>query len=409
VSDHQKDRFSLTSAGLIAGVFVGNMVSATPVINGTFGIFLQPLSESLGWSRSAVTGLLFVLAIAGVVGYPFFGRLADRWSIRKLLIGGNFLFGGSVAALSLSNASMPTTYGLYLLAGIAGCIPSAVVTAKIVDDWFSKHRGLAFGIAIGGGLSLGFVVLPLVAQWLVGSFGWRGAFIGLGAGIILAGQTMFWFLVKPRTRMPADIQGLATTENEGLTASEVRRSPLFWTLLLIAVLMSSGLLAVMVHLVAMAGDRGISAGIAVIALSAGALANALWQIVMGRLLDRFATPAVTAPGMLASLAGLYLLVTGETATAFAIGGLLLGVGAGTENGMVPVTLRRYFGARAYGENYGMVYGISLLASGAGPFFMAMTFDATGNYTVGLTCVALMVILSAILALKLPAYGAWKAG
>ncbi len=76
--------------------------------------------------------------------------------------------------------------------------------------------------------------------------------------------------------------------------------------------------------------------------------------------------------------------------------------------MVPVTLRRYFGARAYGENYGMVYGISLLASGAGPFFMAMIFDATGSYTAGLTCVALMVILSAILALKLPVYGVWRA-
>ena len=129
LSSHPQDRLTLRSGGVLAGIFIGNAVSANPVISGTFGVFLGPLSRDLNWPRSAVSGLLLALAVIGDVGYPLFGRLADRRGDRRLLIGGNIIFGGAVAALSLSKGAAVWTYALFCLAGVAGCAPSAVVAA----------------------------------------------------------------------------------------------------------------------------------------------------------------------------------------------------------------------------------------------------------------------------------------
>ena len=51
----------------------------------TFGVFIKPMSESLGWSRAAMTGALTLYAYAGAATAPLLGRLVDRYGPRLLL------------------------------------------------------------------------------------------------------------------------------------------------------------------------------------------------------------------------------------------------------------------------------------------------------------------------------------
>jgi MFS family permease len=72
--------------GVLVGCTLGNMVSVTPIISGTFGIFLVPVTQALGWSRSEFSGVLLIMAIVGVVGYPGAGYLADRYGVRSVAL-----------------------------------------------------------------------------------------------------------------------------------------------------------------------------------------------------------------------------------------------------------------------------------------------------------------------------------
>lgn len=80
--------------------------------------------------------------------------------------------------------------GRFLLGfGEGACFPGA---AKAASEWFpARERALAVGIAIGGA-SLGGVMAPPLTVWLVGLFGWRGAFIA--TGILGLFWLVCWFL-----------------------------------------------------------------------------------------------------------------------------------------------------------------------------------------------------------------------
>ncbi|MDQ5979482.1 MAG: transporter, family, hexuronate transporter [Verrucomicrobiota bacterium] len=74
--------------------------------------------------------------------------------------------------------------------GEAGNWPAA---AKLVGEWFPSHeRALASGI-FNSGASIGAILSPLLIVWMVNSWGWRSAFVVMGAlGLIWAAA---WWLV----------------------------------------------------------------------------------------------------------------------------------------------------------------------------------------------------------------------
>ena len=87
-----------------------------------------------------------------------------------------------------------------------------------------------------------------------------------------------------------------------------------------------------------------------------------------------------------------------------LGGFLTGVGAGREYGLVPYALQRYFGRRAYGEIYGVVFGAVMLSMGFFPLAAAMADDMLGSYNLAFAGVALCSVVCAALLLCLPPYG-----
>ena len=87
---------------LAAGV--GLALHAGPLIVPTFGVFLKPLSQEFGWSRTQIS-LAFSLFTLGVtITLPLIGRLVDRFGARKVIMSAALLFGLSVVSLSFLSA-----------------------------------------------------------------------------------------------------------------------------------------------------------------------------------------------------------------------------------------------------------------------------------------------------------------
>lgn len=293
-------------------------------------------------------------------------------------------------------------YSLYLLVGFTAAMPSTVVLSKLISGWFDKKRGMIFGITAGCGISLGYFILPKASLSLIQSLGWRGAYLGLGAIILVIG---FPILLLFRGA-PAQAGTAAKTkepEAEGMTAAEARRTPQFW-MLLVSITLGCGVFAALnTHIFAYASDRGLPVGMAVASQMAGAVANGLWQVVLGRFLDKTSTPRIAAPMILISLVGIAMVMFTSSGPLWIVAGFLRGVASGAEYGLVPYAVRRYFGSRAFGEIYGLIFGVVMLGMGLFPLLAATVFDKFGSYNLAFAAVAGLAAVSGVVVALLPPY------
>src|SRR5216684_8986294 len=143
------------------------------------GVLNKTLQHDLGWSEIDYSNLVVAFQAAYAVGMVVVGRLIDKLGTR---------LGYALAMIFWSLASMGTALGSSLTSfavsrvalglGEAAVFPASI---KAVAEWFpKKERALATGI-FNAGTSVGAMLAPVVVAWISGRWGWRGAFIGIGA------------------------------------------------------------------------------------------------------------------------------------------------------------------------------------------------------------------------------------
>ncbi|MCY3750696.1 MAG: MFS transporter [Gammaproteobacteria bacterium] len=386
--------------GVVFACTVGNAVSVTPMVYTVFGLFLIPISSEFDWSRAAVSFVLFIIAVAGAISYPIVGRLIDRYGARPVILTGNVLFAASVASVSLVEASRFQFYFVYALIGISAAIPSSVMFTKVIAGWFDRRRGLFLGIAGGLGNGVGAALSPLFVFALISSYGWRAGFQGIGAAIILVGFPVLYLLLRDP---PRDVSRSAAEHLEktaGLTLAEALKTPTFWIILAAIALGAGCMTAIFAHVVPMLVDRGIPAGQATTVLAMFSLVTAGWQIGMGYMLDRIPRPWIAAPFYLLALTGLVLLESTSSYPLLLLSAVLMGLGLGTEYGILPYFLSRYFGTRHYGAISGSMYGVIVLTQGLTPFLMDLVFDITGTYDPAIIAICIGLVAGAVLITRL---------
>lgn len=387
--------------GVLAACTVGNAVGVTPLIYTVFGLFLIPISTEFGWPRSAVSLVLLVLAIAGALSYPIVGRVIDRYGARRVILTGNLLFAVSVGLVSTTSAHPAYFYFVYALVGITAAIPSTVMYTKVIAGWFDRNRGFALGFAGGFGNGIGAAIAPIFVASLIVSYGWRGAHLGIALAIVAIGFPVLFMLLKdaPSSHVTSG------EESIGMTLAEARKTTPFWIILIAVALGAGCMTAVFAHVVPMLVDRNISMDRAVSVLITFSLVTAVWQVGMGYMLDRFPKPWIAAPFYILAMVGLILLESSTSYPMLLVAGALMGLGLGTEYGVLPYFLSRYFGVRHYGAISGMIYGVIVLTQGVTPFLMDLNFDASGNYRVAVAVISVAMLAGALLLTRLEPFSA----
>ena len=401
LSGASRDQIGVASACLI-----GNLISPTPIIYGPIGLFLIPIAQEFGWPREQVSGVLGPFAFATALAYPFIGRLADHYGPRRLIQLGNIAFGCCVLALGFSQPSALLFYGLFALIGAVGSLPSSMMYTRVVSGWFDKTRGAILGVTAGLGNGVGATIMPIVALILMTWFGWRGAFIGLGVLVLAIGiPVLALFLKEPPTGRATPAAPAAPLE--GLTLPQAAKTPIFWLILAAICLCAGCLTAVMAHIVPILTDRHIPVAQSTLVVSVFAMVTAVFQIIVGFLLDRAGSPKLVAPLYLAAVAGMLLLELGSSMPVYVLGGALMGVGMGTEYGALPFFISRYFGLRRFGAIAGVMYSAVIVAQGITPYLMDVDFDRHKSYLLGLHIVDGVLIAGATIVALLPRYAATR--
>lgn len=372
---------------------VGAFCASSPYQS--FSVFLRPVTEDLGWSREAAAASFGTMALLAAAAAAPVGRLLDRYGVRRIVLPSLTALGVAVASMSMLTPSLTHFYLVSAAVGLATVGTSPVAYSRAIFSWFDVRRGRALGLMLAGP-ALAQVVMPGLATMLIGSIGWRGAWLTIGIIIVAAGVPIVAGSLQEREA------AATSTSASGAWIGEAIRSRLFWTL--IAVIFGSGLLisGFIVHGAALLTDRSFTVAQAALVISIYGASNLSGRLLTGALLDRYSAPRVAAV-LLMVLAGGGLLLSRahamETAIAAAI---LVGLGAGGEMDINPYLLSRYFGMRSLSTLYGFNWMALGLASTIGPVVMGRAYDATRSYESVLVTLALVTIGAAALMLTLPA-------
>jgi MFS family permease len=365
------------------------------------GIFLVPVTTELGISRGDYTFGLLVNGVLTAVAVFIFGFLYDRFGVRKILLPGILLCAVATYLYSQMTSNLALLYLIFGFAGLVGGAQTPMGYTTVINQWFDRQRGLALGIATAG-VGLGVVFVPQLVTRLMVGYGWRGAYVGIAIAIvILAFIPAFLFIRNPPT---IEKQGKVSTEHlPGMTAAEAFKTWRFWVLTIIFFVAVMAINGTITNVVALLRDRGVPPQEAVVALSFAGGAIIIGRMIAGWFLDRVWGSYVAIFFFGLSIIGIGLLASGMIGWPAFLGAMLCGAGIGAEIDLMGYLMSRYFGLKAFGKIYGLMFVFFNVGTGLGPFLSGSSFDKYKSYTSILTVYMVALVVVCLLLLTLGPY------
>ena len=373
-------------------------------------ILVPEFEELFGWSIGFITLGFTIQWLMSAALSPVCGWLSDRYGVRRVMWAGGvmFIFGMVMTGIMTQLWEFYLYFGLVLAAGMASF---QVTLVSGVTLWFRKNLGLVMGVLQGlQGLGTGLAIMMVFL--LFDRYGLQVTFWvpGIAGGIILLSLTR-WFYNEPADRgitqwgAPSNepvrrLQNNAVAKLRTNTfLKEVQKTPTFWNLGTIHGLGCAGHNIILILLVAIAIDDGISSGMA---------AMIYLTLTVVSTVTRFGTPVIA--DMIGSkwvmmvcfglqtLPILILFGAGDSVGLYFLFGVLFGIGMGGEMSAFPIINRQYYADAPTGTAYGWQMMGAGLGMALGPVSAGFLRDATGAYfwplwlSFGLSVLAVVAIL-----------------
>jgi MFS family permease len=373
----------------------------------TAGLFIIPMQQEFGWSRSAVS-IGPIVGLAAACMAPFGGVVIDRFGARPIAIAGLVALGLLYILLAVAPPSQLYLYAVVAMLAVVATITSAVIYCAGIVTWFRKNSGLAIGITMSGLSLTAAIAMPMLAS-LIERLDWRAGYLALSGVTLLIGLpfVVAWFREAPKPLAHATGAGLGQAvppaEKDGMDLPTAVRDKRFWLCVACfggAALPIGGFMSQLQPLLignGFSSEHAAAAG-AVFALSIG-----FGRLVGGVLLDRLHAPTVAAVLLALPTLGALLLVNGSTETVWVIAALavfLLGLGQGAEADFIAFFTLRIFGTRSYATIYSTI-GASVGGGMAlGGIAFAGLHDLTGSYDIAVYVSAALYSMAALIALTI---------
>jgi len=382
--------------------------NATGASGWVFGVLILPMQDDLGWSRSAIVGVLTVERLVGGAFGAWLGPLVDRNGTRLLMTASALLAGACLFALALVEAAWQpyvvwAVFGL-TLPGLSTLAPVAAVSA-----WFVRQRARAIMFYTFGGATAGLVLAPAMAA-VANEWGWRSVWVVMGC-MMWAVAPIAWIAVRrrpedlgqapdgeslpSRTAESSHDEAVLAVSDPDWTARQVVRSASFWLLTAGFALTMLPASSIFIHMAAYVQSKGFSLeqGAAAVSIYGfGAVAGRfVWGFTVGRAGIR---RALVLWGLLYGVSiVVYALPTSIVAIYAAT--IFLGVTVAGSLQFRAQTFPDYYGRHIVGTLVGYSSAIGTVAGATAPLLVAFAFDLTDSYTAvfvafGACCIAASV-------------------
>ena len=343
-----------------------------------FGLWLQPITQDMGWTRENFAFALAVQNLAWGFFGIFAGMAADRFGAFRVLLVGALLYALGLAGMALS----PTPFLFMLTAGLVIGAAQAGTTYAVIYGVIGRQipaekRSWAMGVAAAAGSFGQFLMVP-VEGWLIGGFGWQNALLILGMAVLLI-MPLALFLREP------GFTGGAAPKREQTIGQALREAFGYRSFqLLMAGYFVCGFQVVFigVHMPSYLKDNGLSPQVASYALALIGLFNVIGTYAAGALGQRMAKRHILAFIYLArSVAIVLFLWAPLTPTSVYIFSAVMGV---LWLSTVPPTnavVAQIFGVAHLSMLGGFVFFSHQIGSFMGVWLGGFLYDKTGSYDI----------------------------
>ncbi|MBT8350537.1 MAG: MFS transporter [Deltaproteobacteria bacterium] len=383
--------YNIVAAGfLIQAVAIGAMF--------TYGVFFKSFQEEFGWSRAMISGAssLAFLMMGGIGMIA--GALNDRIGPRIIMTVSGISLG--LGYLLLSRLEAP--WQLYLLyGGFVGCGFSThdVITLTTVARWFDKRRGMMSGL-VKVGTGAGQLLLPFIATALIIDYGWRDAYLIIGAASLIALVLLAQVLKRDPQGMGlfpdgsncTNLQCATDNEDQSLSIRTVMGTAQFWIICIAEFTIFFCLLTTIIHIIPHARDLGLQPTSAAAVLSTIGGVSMLGRIVMGTANDKIGgkRSLMICLGLLIS--SLVLLILGSSMWVLFLFAIIYGFAHGGLFTVMSPTIAELFGTGSHGTLFGLILFSGTIGGSVGPWLTGYVFDTTGSYQIAFI---ILIVLATI--------------
>jgi MFS family permease len=376
----------------------------------SFGVMVEPLVFSFGWSAGTVGLAYGLMSIISALFAPVAGWMGTRFGARKTMFFGSILFGIGM----LMTAKVNSLANFYLSYGIIFGISQSMLLVPVIPavaGWFRRYIGLATGIMMVS-WSLGPALMIQFMAILLEKHGWSNTFIIIGiVGFLLLVFLILIFRDTPEQSgklaygiLPDD-KPLVTTGDKVHRIQKTHenyayRTNSFWHLINIHFLGCAGHAIILIGIIPLGISRGLSPLTAAGVLSLISVVSISTRFITPILSDFIGSKPVFFVSYLGQGLGVLLLLNASSVFDFYLFAILWAIPYGGEGTSFPVINRQYYGHMPMGT----IYGWQLLGAGLGMalggILPGLTFDMSGNYTIAIYFSSAFSLFGAIIILFL---------
>jgi MFS transporter, OFA family, oxalate/formate antiporter len=395
----QATRWSQLVFGIICMVMIANLQYG-------WTLFVNPIDQKYHWGRAAIQVAFTIFVLTETWLVPFEGYLIDKYGPKVMVCGSGLL----VAIAWVINSMADSLFLLYVGAAIGGVGAGVIYGASVGNalKWFPDRRGLAAGLtAAGFGAGSAMTVIPIAN--MIHSSGYQAAFFwfGLGQGAVV--MLIALFLRAPQAgEVPAPASPAVQQTRRDYGPSEAIRTPVFWVMYAMFVMVGAGGLMAIAQLAPIANDYKI-AGVPVsilgltlpaltFALTIDRVLNGVCRPFFGWVSDQIGRENTMFIAFFVEGVGIYsLLYFANNPVLFVILSGLVFFAWGEIYSLFPATCTDIYGRKFATTNYGMLYTAKGTASLLVPLSSVLT-AATGSWHAVFYVAATLNIIAAVMAL-----------
>ena len=390
------------------GQLVFGIICMVMIANLQYGwtLFVGPIDQKYNWGRAAIQVAFTIFVLTETWLVPIEGYLIDKFGPRLMISGSGVL----VAIAWVINSVADSLFLLYVGAAIGG-IGAGVIYGGAVGNalkWFPDRRGLAAGLtAAGFGAGSALTVIPIAN--MIQSSGYQSAFLwfGLGQGIVVVLVALLLRAPEAGEVVSPAAPSVQQTRRD-YSPAEVLKTPVFWVMYAMFVMVGSGGLMAVAQLGPIAADfkvdgipvsiLGLTLPALTFALTIDRVLNGLCRPFFGWVSDQIGRENTMFIAFFIEGVGIYalLLFAGNPLLFVILSGLVF-FAWGEIYSLFPATCTDIYGRKFATTNYGMLYTAKGTAAVLVPLANVLT-NATGSWHAVFYVAAILNLVAAVMAL-----------
>ena len=376
-------------------------------------IFLEPMIEESGWSRTLFSGIYTTASLSAAAFMIIVGKALDHFGSRKTLVVLCVLMG--FAGIWMSNVS--TVWQLLL--GFAalrtiGQGSFSLVSSTMISIWFVRMRGRA--VAVGSlGMAVSMGIVPVIVHFLIAQFGWRDTWTILGISVWVILLLPSLILVrrspediglipdgKPYGSTPADSHHekdeFSKINESNYTLKQALRTRSLWMLVLSSTAMPLIMTGLMFHHVSILGSHGISTSLAAATLGLFGPLMFIASAIAGVLADRFPGRFLLASAQVLLIMAMLWIFVIDSPWQAVVYVVISAAAIGLVNTTGTVIWANYFGRAHLGSIRGFASTVMVAFSAMGALPFGFIYDWTGTYDMALFVLLVLPLAALIFSL-----------